>query len=111
MPYFNFYKKQQRSHLFKERYSTQPYEPDCGEAPDQLICSFDVLEEQISPKITLKNAVLFQISTWIWHGASISLALSKDKPVDTYTRVGIAEVPNIDGLAEGGWVTKDICII
>jgi len=103
--HFNFFEKKDVSRYYPQRVL----------GPDQLVCYLDIAGGEVSPKKILEAVTIFQISIWNWNDAIISLALLllpvKDKPVDTYTRVGIAEVPNVDGLAEDGWVTKDVCII
>jgi hypothetical protein len=65
----------------------------------------------------LADALLFQISSWKWDqdGPEVALALLPvkvgDQSIETYRRVGMAEVPNVDGLAEEGWEMRDILII
>lgn len=84
---------------------------------NQLIFQLDVSDEKVEPLDVLANALLFQISSWKWDQdrpeVTLALLLVKvgDQPIETYRRVGMAEVPNVDGLAEEGWEMRDIRII
>jgi hypothetical protein len=84
---------------------------------NQLIFQLDVFDEKVEPLDVLANALLFQISSWKWDQnrpeVTLALLLVKvgDQPIETYRRVGMAEVPNVDGLAEEGWEMRDIRII
>ncbi|CZR50486.1 uncharacterized protein PAC_00359 [Phialocephala subalpina] len=86
---------------------------------DQLICCFDILDDEVNPRERLNETALLQISTWKWRKPYfVSMALLFC-PVEStsrgeaarYQRVGIAEVPNIDGPAEDRWEQRDFCII
>ena len=89
------------------------------ESLDQLIYYFDLPEEDIMLENSLTDMIIFQISSWKWppsgNALVVTLALLllpvEEKPTGTYQRVGIAEVPNTDGLEKEGWGVKDICII
>jgi len=110
-PCFNTYDELTISHFFENHI----------QAPgslDQLIYYFDLPTEDTMLENSLADMIIFQISSWKWGSRNvrvITLALLlvpvKEKLTDTYQRVGIAEVPNTDGLAREGWGVKDICII
>jgi hypothetical protein len=82
-----------------------------------LICCFDIHEENIAPEKPLDKKMMFQMSLWILNHdfLVITLALlliqANDKSIETYRRVGIAEVPIVDGLATKGREMKNVCII
>ena len=84
---------------------------------NQLIFQLDVFDEKVEPLDVLADVLLFQISSWKWDQGrpeiTLALLLVKvgDQTIETYRRVGIAEIPNVDGLAEEGWEMRDICII
>lgn len=99
---------------------------------DQLVCSFDIIEpdfekedaaeDEVFLDDSLDEAIMFQVSAWVWgarrgkvHPSVIVLALLllpvKDKPADAYQRLGVAEVPNYEGLAGKNWTMKEITII
>jgi hypothetical protein len=84
---------------------------------NQLIFELDVFDEKVEPLDVLAGALLFQISSWKWDQdrpeVTLALLLVKvgDQPIETYRRVGMAKVPNVDGLAEEGWEMRDIRII
>ncbi len=91
--------------------------PEKADSLDPLICYFDVLEEDIALERSLEKVMLFQISAWDWHKncplniIALLLLQVDDKATETYRRVGMAEVPNVDGLVEEGLEMKDVCII
>lgn len=67
-----------------------------------------------STLVSQLEVILLQISTWKWDFDPVSMALMLvpvDTSPDTFRGVGIAEVPNVDGLGDDGWETKDFCII
>jgi hypothetical protein len=111
-PHFNTYKELTVSHYFEEAIMTP-------KSLDQLIYYFDLPEEDIMLENSLADMVIFQISSWKWRSSGNALVVTlalllfpvKGKSTDTYQRVGIAEVPNTDGLEREGWGVKDICII
>ncbi|PMD35079.1 HET-domain-containing protein [Hyaloscypha variabilis F] len=110
-PCFNSYEGSFISHYFTDSMSEL-----MPKSLDQLVYYFDILEEEISFKNSLQNVTMFQISSWIWNeDIVITMALLlvqvTDHPKKTYRRVGIAEVPNVDGLAEEGWDIQEVCII
>lgn len=110
-PHFNSFIDDDKSHYY--------HHPDIVEGSDQLICYFDVIDRAAAPQDRLKDTVLLQISTWSWSKSylvSMALLLRPVRPSPSgkpasYRRVGIAEVPNVDGLAEDGWKQGDFCII
>ncbi|KAF4629284.1 hypothetical protein G7Y89_g8865 [Cudoniella acicularis] len=82
---------------------------------DQIICSFDL--EDGEPDARIQDVLLLQLSAYKSYRngktASLALLLSIDGKdgIETYRRIGIAEIPHIDGLADNGWEMKDVCII
>lgn len=111
-PHVNTYKELTVSHYFEEAILTP-------KSLDQLIYYFDLPEEDIMLENSFADMVIFQISSRKWRSPGnalfVTLALLlfpvNGKSTDTYQRVGIAEVPNTDGLEREGWGVKDICII
>lgn len=111
-PHVSTYEELIISHYFEEA-TMKP------ESLDQLIYYFDLPEEDIMLENSLTDMIIFQISSWKWppsgNALVVTLALLllpvEEKPTGTYQRVGIAEVPNTDGLEKEGWGVKDICII
>jgi hypothetical protein len=116
-PHFNYYGNIGKSH-FSVRSG-----PSAAESVDQLICYFDIVEEDntVEEKTNfeemLRKVTMFQISTWLWqNGRAVTtmvllLLPAADQPDGTYRRVGIAEVPNYGHLADKGWETVELCII
>jgi hypothetical protein len=82
-----------------------------------LACYFYVLENDAALREALGNIMMFQMSSWVWRECYpvITLALLlvqvTDEPTETYRRVGVVEVPNLDRMAEEDWKMKDIRII
>lgn len=135
-PYFNSYKSRFLSHFFTDWPNNLSMdqlvcnydiiEPDIEEEDHEEkdiekedIGEEDTDEENVVLKKLLDKTIMFQVSAWDW-GSIVSsrvivLALLllpvRDKPADTYRRVGLVEVPNFEGLAEKGWITKEITII
>lgn len=105
-PYFQSFRQKPKGYL-----RWKPVEND------ELICSFDV-HDSVDAETRFKDTMLLQISTWkrrFRSATEIAMALlllpvEAESP-ETYCRVGVAEVPNVDGLAEDGWEVKDVCII
>jgi hypothetical protein len=61
---------------------------------------------------------MFRISTWNWaflkedtNLITVALLLEPVDDLGNFRRVGIAEVPNYNGLADGGWELSDVTII
>jgi hypothetical protein len=115
-PHFNFYNGADRSH-FGLGVDDELLNDSKSEGLDQLICYFDVLEEDVAPEETLGKILIFQISSWAWNEGypiiilALLLIQVTDEPTETYRRVGVAEVPNFEGMADEGWEMKDIRII
>ncbi|KAH8591318.1 heterokaryon incompatibility protein-domain-containing protein [Bisporella sp. PMI_857] len=108
-PYLNSYKVPYKSHR---------WEGDMGlDNLDVLVCYFDIFEEDLIQAKLLDVTLMFQISSWIWNRNAVATALAllllpiNDHSGNTYRRVGIVEVPIVDGLAEENWEIKDICIV
>jgi hypothetical protein len=115
-PFFNFYNGARKSQFFLD-INDEVRNESKSEGLDQLICYVDVLEEDVALEEALGKIMTFQISSWVWNEGYpvITLALLPvqvtDEPTETYRRVGVAEVPNVDGIAGEGWEMKDIRII
>lgn len=95
---------------------------------DQLVCYFDFPEDRID-EATLEQTLIFQVMTWAYkeyirpptidtkgaYGEVITFALlirpAPDAPAGTYERIGSAEVPNVNGLAEDGWGMRTINLV
>lgn len=111
-PHFSSYTQHWKSHYYDIQ---DPSATSASKIPDELICFFDISEEDITPKEKLAKAIMLQISTWNWTGKTITLALLliqvEEGPKGTYRRVGIAEVPNVEGLSDEGWEMKEVTII
>ncbi|KAE8442731.1 hypothetical protein EG329_002922 [Mollisiaceae sp. DMI_Dod_QoI] len=104
-PYFQTLATAKRSHISKNSYEKEK---------DLLICSFDVdVGDDLEARV--RDTFLLQISTWAEKGGVCSYALllvlvDKNAP-QCYRRVGVAEVPHVNGLEDEGWEVKDVCII
>lgn len=60
------------------------------------------------------NTILLRVSTWDWSGngrCMVSQALILIPEGDTFRRVGIAEVPHMNGLEEQGWEWREFKIV
>jgi len=110
-PHFNYLGETEMSHFHSQD------SPNAAEAADQLICYFDIVEEDEKLEEMLRKVTMFQISTWLWQSGKalttmvLLLLPAADQPDGTYRRVGIAEVPNYEDLADSGWETVELCII
>lgn len=110
-PHFNHVGVTERSHFHS------PSSPYAAEDADQLICYFDIVEKDANLEENLGDVTMFQISTWLWQrGTALTtmvllLVPAAGQPEGTYRRVGIAEVPNYEDVAESGWEIVELCII
>jgi hypothetical protein len=105
-----------------------PEEEEIFESGDDVDSEEDLNEQEDSDEVEWRsdkyppNVVLFQIQRYVRPGSELveeraiffSLLLeptSQDSNSLDYRRVGIAEVPDINGLGRDGWRKREIVII
>jgi len=86
---------------------------------DELVLNFDIFPPgSDESSVNLGKVIMLQISTWDWTGhkqdtnhITMALILEPADDMGNFRRVGIAEVPNYNGLADDGWEIADVTII
>jgi hypothetical protein len=94
-----------------------PHFSDHPAKEDLLIYEFDQFPLGSDETIVNRKDVTFlQLAAFDWSKGqrdpvTLTLLLEPTDTIGNYRRMGIAEVPNYNGLAEDGWEVKDVTII